>query len=89
MNGDSKEEPSYEKMLRKRKNAFSQEGKSHGRSVSTSRSAAQTNPFWTSMILKVELNNDHVHSFDTRWDETIIAIQKQLDEEVLESKESF
>ena len=34
-------------------------------------------------ILKVELKNDNVQSFSTRWDETIIAMKKQPDEEVL------
>ena len=34
-------------------------------------------------ILKVELTNDSVHSFNTRWDETITAMKKQPDEEIL------
>ena len=32
---------------------------------------------------KVELENDNVQSFNTRWNETIIAMQKQPDDEML------
>ena len=28
-------------------------------------------------MLKVELENDNVHSFDTRWDVTVVAMKKQ------------
>ena len=30
--------------------------------------------------LKVELKNDNVQSLSTRWDETVVAMQKQADE---------
>ena len=36
-------------------------------------------------ILKVELKNDNVKSFDSRWDETIIAMKKQPDEEIVDN----
>ena len=36
-------------------------------------------------ILKVEFKKDNALSLNTRWDETIIAMQKQLDEEVLDN----
>ena len=36
-------------------------------------------------LVKVELRSDNVQSFDTRWDETIIAMSKQFDEAVLEN----
>ena len=39
----------------------------------------QTSLSWTS--LKVELKNDNVQLFNTRWDETIIAMKKQFDDE--------
>ena len=35
-------------------------------------------------ILKIELKNDNVQSFNTRWDEIIIAMKKQPDDEMLE-----
>ena len=35
-------------------------------------------------IAKVDLENDSIQSFNTRWDETIIVMKKQSDEEVLE-----
>ena len=35
-------------------------------------------------ILKVELKNDNVQSVNTRWDETIISMKKQPDDEILE-----
>ena len=35
-------------------------------------------------ILKVELKNDNVQPFNARWDETIIAMKTQLDDEMLE-----
>ena len=34
-------------------------------------------------ILKVELKNDNVQSFNARWDETMIAMKKQPDDEIL------
>ena len=34
---------------------------------------------------KQKLRNDTVQSFDTRWDDTVIAMRKQTDDEVLES----
>ena len=36
-------------------------------------------------ILMVELKNDNVQSFNTRWNETIIAMKKQTYEEILET----
>ena len=36
-------------------------------------------------ILKVELKNDNVQSFNSRWDETIIAMKKQPDYEILKN----
>ena len=39
----------------------------------------QTSLSWTS--LKVELKNDNVQLFNTRWDETTIAMKKQFDDE--------
>ena len=36
-------------------------------------------------ILKVALKNDNVQSFNSRWDEIIIALEKQPDEEILDS----
>ena len=33
--------------------------------------------------LKVELKNDNVQLFNTRWDETINAMRRQPDEEIL------
>ena len=36
-------------------------------------------------LLKVELRNDNAQSIDTKWDETIIVLRKQPDDEVLES----
>ena len=36
-------------------------------------------------ILKVEFKKDNALSLNTRWDETIIAMQKQPDEEVLDN----
>ena len=52
--------------LHRKKNALSWAGKSHGRSMSISRSATQTNPSWTSNeILKVELKSDNLQSFHT------------------------
>ena len=38
--------------------------------------------------LKVELKNVNVQSFSTRWDETIIAIKKPPDEEILDDSNS-
>ena len=35
-------------------------------------------------ILKVELKNDNIQSSNTRWDETMIAMKMQFDEEILE-----
>ena len=35
-------------------------------------------------ILKVELQNDNIQSSTTRWDETMIAMKMQFDEEILE-----
>ena len=35
-------------------------------------------------ILKTELKNDNVQACNTRWDETIIAMKKQPDDEILE-----
>ena len=35
-------------------------------------------------VLKVELTNDNIHSFNTRWDETMIAMKK-TDEEILDN----
>ena len=47
-----------------------------------SRSSTQTNPYWISNeILKVEVKTDNVQPFNTRWDETIISMKKQPDEE--------
>ena len=37
------------------------------------------------VILQVELKNDNVLSFNTRWNETIISMKKQPDEEILEN----
>ena len=34
-------------------------------------------------ILKVELKNDSVQSFSTRWDDTIVAIKKHPDDQNL------
>ena len=34
-------------------------------------------------LLKIELRGDNVQTFDTKWDETIIAMLKQPDEELL------
>ena len=51
--------------------------------MNISRSATQTNPVLDlNEFLKVELKNDNVQSFNTRWDETVIAVKKQPDEEV-------
>ena len=36
-------------------------------------------------LLKVDLRSDSAQSFDTRWDETGIAMRKQTDDEVLEN----
>ena len=36
-------------------------------------------------VLKVELKGDNVQHFDTRWDETIIAMTEKPDDEVLEN----
>ena len=36
-------------------------------------------------ILKVELKNDNVQSFNTRWVETIIAMKKHSGDEVLDN----
>ena len=36
-------------------------------------------------ILKAEFKNDNVQSFNTRWDETIIAMKKQPDKEIQEN----
>ena len=36
-------------------------------------------------LLEAGLRNDSVHSFDTRWDETVIAMKKKTDDEVLET----
>ena len=36
-------------------------------------------------ILKVELENDNLQPFNTRWDETIIVMKKQPDEEILDN----
>ena len=36
-------------------------------------------------ILKVELKNYNVHSFNTRWEEPIIAMKRQPDEEILDN----
>ena len=36
-------------------------------------------------ICKVEMKNDNVQSFNTRWDETIIVMKKQPDGEILEN----
>ena len=38
----------------------------------------------TDEFLKVELKNANIQSFNTRWEENITAMTKQLDEEVLE-----
>ena len=35
-------------------------------------------------VLKVELKNDNVQLFKTRWDETAIAMKKQPDEAILD-----
>ena len=35
-------------------------------------------------ILKLDLKNDNVQSFNTQWDETIIAMKKQPDNEMLD-----
>ena len=35
-------------------------------------------------LLKVELKGDNMQPFDTKWDETVIVMQKQADEELLE-----
>ena len=35
--------------------------------------------------LKVELKNDTVQSFNARWDEIIIAMKRQPDEEILDN----
>ena len=40
-------------------------------------------------ILKDELKNDKVQSLCTRWDETILAMNKQTDEQILENLCSF
>ena len=32
-------------------------------------------------LLKMKLRSDHVQSFDAEWDEAIIAMRKQLDDE--------
>ena len=50
------------------------------------RSVMQTVKFWIlSDFLKVELRGDSVQTIDTKWDETIIAMQKHPDEELLEN----
>ena len=36
-------------------------------------------------ILKVELKNGNVWSFNTRWDETTIAMKKQPDEQIVDN----
>ena len=36
-------------------------------------------------LLKIELKSDNVQTFDTKWDETINAMQKRPDEEPLEN----
>ena len=35
--------------------------------------------------LKVELKNDNVQSFNTRWNESIIAMKEQLDDKILQN----
>ena len=39
----------------------------------------------TVLHISVELRTDYVHNVDTEWDETIIAVQKQPDDELLEN----
>ena len=34
-------------------------------------------------LLKIEIRNDNMQSFVTRWDETVIALTKQPDDEAL------
>ena len=55
--------------------------------MSLSRSATQTTKSVLDFeeILKVELKNDIVQSFNTRWDGIVIAMEKQPDEETLEN----
>ena len=48
-----------------KENRFLREGNSHGRSISFSRSARSMK------VWKVELKNDNVQSFNTRWDEAM------------------
>ena len=36
-------------------------------------------------LLKVKLRNDNVQSFNTRWDETMIAMKEQPDKKILEN----
>ena len=36
-------------------------------------------------LLKIEIKNDSLQSFDTKWDETVIAMRKHPDEEILEN----
>ena len=35
--------------------------------------------------LKIELKNDDVQTFNTRWNDTVLAMSKPPDEEILES----
>ena len=52
-------------------------------SSSTSRSATQMSLFWTSMrFLNVEMKNDNAQSFNTRWEETVMTMKYDPDDEI-------
>ena len=36
-------------------------------------------------LVKVEIGNDTLQSFDTKWDETIVAMREHPDEEIMEN----
>ena len=81
-----KKESSVEKSLHKKKNAFSREGKSH-RMIQEYFKVSDTDESVLDLneLLKVELKNDNVQSFNTRWEQTIIAMKKQPDDEIVEN----
>ena len=74
----SKEVSLLKEEAAQKKNALSLKGSR------TDEAGTQTNPSRTpNEILKVDLKNDNVHSFNTRWDVTVIAMKMQPDQETL------
>ena len=85
INGDFKSRVFIQEDAAQEGNAFSREGKSRGWFMSISISATQTNPSWNSTRFgRSSCRDDKVHPLNTRWDETIITMKKQADDEILD-----